>query len=235
MKTKAYWFWATVVLVALASPLAVASPLGISLDLPGIGSSIPANSASFSLSGNFNGSAASRSVTSAQMGALTIIRNVDGFSPALSQAAIKPTLFKSGDLEFFKASDPTTPYFDLHFSDALISGVHPITGGGAIQQESVSLVFEKVTAEYQRDPSDPFAAILPSASQVSDGSFVLDFALDLATDDSFFGDSSILMDATISGTAMAPTPEPASLILCAVGLVGLLVLCRRPSLHGSNC
>ena len=156
-----------------------------------------------------------------------ITKPMDSSSPKIFQAAAEGTNFSFGDVEFFKSSFSTTlPYLDVHFTNALITSVQATGSGGEFRTESLSIVFSQVTMQYAANPTNPFAAILPLSSQVQDGPFSLNFAYDLATDDAVFGNSDILMDATIAGP-LGSVPEPSSLLLLGSGLAGVAVVCRK--------
>jgi type VI protein secretion system component Hcp len=199
----------------------------IEMTLAGIGTDISVDSFSYSVTGNYAHAGSGWQVQSPAASDFSITRNVDSFSPTLQLAAAHGKDIPSGDLDFFLSSfSPTVPYLDYHFTDGFLTSYHLSGGGDPLPQETFSFTFEHVTLTYAADRGNPWGAVLPLASQVQEGPFTLNFAYDLAFDASTFGDSTILMDATIPGQR-PPVPEPASIVLFSSGLMCIAEVLRR--------
>ena len=201
------------------------------MNLSGIGNNISLNSFSFGLHGNYVHSGGGWHVQAPSADDFTITRDLDSLSAALAHAAALGTLIPSGDIDFFSSSYSTTiPYLDYHFTDALITSYQVSGGGGGpLSQETVQFTFEHVTVQYAAHPTNPWGAFLPLSSQVQEGPFALNFAFDVAFDAAQFGNSDILMDATIPGQYQ-PVPEPGSVLLLGSGVAGVVGLLRRKRL-----
>jgi type VI protein secretion system component Hcp len=199
----------------------------IEMTLSGIGTDIDVNSFSYNLTGNYAHAGSRWQVQNAAASDFSITRTTDSFSPALVLATADGKHIPSADLDFFSSSfSPTVPYLDFHFTDGLVTSYHHLSGGGLLPEETFSFTFEHVTLTYAADRGNPWGAVLPLASQVQEGPFTLNFAYDLAFDASTFGDSTILMDATIPGQYQ-PVPEPASIVLFGSGLMYIAEVLRR--------
>ena len=207
---------------------ASANAIIIQIDLPKLGGSdLRIDSFSFGLTGKYETKGGERHVKSPSASDFSIERAVDTFSATLALGCADGTVIPAGDIKFFKPSySPTNPYLEFQFTDGTISSYQVLGGGGGgIPEEAFTITFEKLTAKYAADPQNPFAALLPYSSQVQDGAFALNFGFDVATDDSIFHDSDIVMDATIPG--QVPTPEPGSILLLGSGLMGIAGVVSR--------
>ena len=203
-------------LFAVLSTAAAAST--ITLDLSGLLTGAPINSASFGVSGEYSSGSGQTSAQKVKFGDITITKPTDSTSPKLFAAAATGTLIPTADIEFFRNGSPT-PFEVLQFTNVYIDSYQLI--GNMRDFESFSLTFASVTETYRPDPQHPFGVFFPLADTVRPGPFALNFDLtsDAATDDPN-GQSDILVDATLPG--QTPVPEPSSLALSITGIAGLL-------------